>query len=137
MLAMNSYPKDYIDRCRDKVAANVAAYRAVAAKVGDKKALATFEPVFFNNLVLSMDAHFVHRTRAVEGKDGNPLNEVRVLCSSLALHDGVLTQDGPIRLKRETSVLGIELGERIAVREDGFVRLSAAFFAELESKFLG
>jgi hypothetical protein len=88
----------------------VKAYRALAAKVGDKNALAAFEPVFFNNLVLSLDAHFVHRTRAIEGKDGNPLNEVRVLCSSLMLHDGVLTAEKSIKLVPQKSVLGIGFG---------------------------
>ena len=48
-----------------------------------RAAVDAFVPRFFNGLVLQLDYSFVHRTRNLEGKDGNPLNEVRVLCSSL------------------------------------------------------
>jgi hypothetical protein len=134
MLGMSKYPKSYIDDCRARVDADVSAFKHLAAAAG--AAVKAFEPHFFNNLVLALDAYFVHRVRMLEGKDGNPLNEVRLLCNSLMLHGGILTADKQIKLSAETSVLGYELGDEIAVGEEGFSRLSAAFFAEIESKYL-
>jgi hypothetical protein len=49
-----------------------------------------FEARFFNSQVLLLDHMFVHRLAGIEGKDGNPINEVRVLCNSLLLNKGKL-----------------------------------------------
>jgi hypothetical protein len=68
-------------------------------------AFESFEPVFFNNMVLILDTYFTHRSRTTEGKDGNPLNEVRVLCNSILENKSVLRADKSIKLKPETSVL--------------------------------
>lgn len=71
----------------------------------------------------------------MEGKDGNPLNEVRVLGNSIMHDDGVLTVDKTIKLKAATSVLGLEYGDPIRLTADDFARLAAAFFTELERRF--
>lgn len=42
----------------------------------DDAVLESFEAVFFNNMVLVLDSYFTHRTRAIEGKDGNPMNRL-------------------------------------------------------------
>jgi hypothetical protein len=145
MLAANTYDRAYIDGCRARIDAQVSAYRAVAAVSGERgdtaaaklgRAIDSFEPAFFNGLVLQLDYSFVHRTRALEGKDGNPLNEVRVVCASLLTNDGVMAADKTIKMDPETSVLGYEVGDAIAVGEADFERLSRAFFAELEEKYL-
>jgi len=49
-----------------------------------------FEQRFFNDQVLILDNMFVRRLTGIEGKDGNPLNEVRVLCNSILLNQGKL-----------------------------------------------
>ena len=88
---------------------------------------------------------FVHRLTGIEGKDGNPLNEVRILCNSLLLNQGRLQVDRlpgwpnsastGMELPPEKSVLKLKVGEEVRLNESDFVRLSKAFFAELEKKF--
>jgi hypothetical protein len=95
-----------------------------------------FEPVFFNNMVHVLDNYFVHRSRTLEKKDGNALNEVRMLCTSMVSNDGRLAADKQIKLNPEKSVLGYKVGDVIALRENDFQLLAKAFFAEIEAKFL-
>lgn len=143
MPARNTYPQQYIDECRHHIDTQVAAYRAlvpVASDVGGGEqfdsAVREFEPVFFNNMVLVLENHFMHRTRDKEGEDGNPLNEVRVLSASLTSNNGRMAADKTINMNPETSVLKYAVGDVIAVREADFVALADAFFADLERKFL-
>jgi hypothetical protein len=138
LLAVTSYPQDHVDRCREAFEAQVAAYRALSESVGKGKAapaLAGFAPLFFANLVLALDEWFVHRSRTVEGKNGGPLNEVRLVCEALVSHDGILTGQRSIRYDADASVLGIPLGEQVVVTEDGFVALLDAGLAESEVRF--
>lgn len=134
MLGMRNYTQDYVDAHRKRVDADLVAYRAATAAGGE--ALADFEPVFFNNMVLALEASFVHRLRVVEGKDGNPLNEVRALATSLLENGGVLAVEKSMRLKPETSVLGLQAGDQIAIDETSFVKLADAFFTEVEKRFV-
>jgi len=129
MLFMSTFPQEYVEACRARVRSDADAF----AKSGAPTEL---EPVFFRNLLLALEASFVHRGRGIEGKDGNPLNEVRVLCNSVLLHDGVMTAEKSIRLDPARSVLGIAYGEQVALDGASFARLSDAFFTELEGKFL-
>ncbi len=138
MLSVNSYPQDHVDRCREAFEAQVDAYRALSESVGKGKAapaLAGFAPLFFANLVLALDEWFLHRSRTLEGKNGGPLNEVRLVCEALVVHDGILTGQRSIKYDAEASVLGIPLGEQVVVTEDGFVALLDAVLAEIETRF--
>ena len=134
MLCINQYPKDYITACRDKMEAQLATYRKLI-KTADAKSVDAFAPHFFNHLVLVLETNFVHRARAREGKDGNPLNEVRMLATSLLQHEGVLTMDKTIKYKPDESVLKLMPGTEIKLNEAAFEALSRAFFAEIEAKF--
>ena len=145
MLSVSSYTREHIAASRARVASQIAAYRHLLATArgqagGDaaslEAAFASFEPVFYNNMMLTLDSYFTHRARQLEGKDGNPLNEVRVLCNAMVQNDGVLATDKTIRLKPDTSVLGYEVGDEIRLTEADFVRLSDAFFTELESRYV-
>jgi hypothetical protein len=140
MLGRDTYPQDYIDKCRARIDSQLATYDDLLSKVqqtGTKEVIEAFETQFFNNMVFVLDWLFVHRLRKIEGKDGNPLNEVRVLCDSLLLNDGKMSEDKQIKLKAENSILGYEVGDVIKLNRADFARLSEAFFAEIELKFLG
>ncbi len=142
MLGMKTYSQDYINACRARVDANLRAYRKQIGKVPEKE----FEWRFFNDQVLLLDYMFVHRLSGIEGKDGNPLNEVRVLCNSILLNQEKLQIDklpgwpnsavSSLTLPAEKSVLKLTKGDAIKLSEDDFVRLSKAFFTELEKKYL-
>ncbi|HEY8787617.1 MAG TPA: hypothetical protein VIM10_00570 [Actinopolymorphaceae bacterium] len=143
MLGRKSFTRDEVDHAKASIDEQVAAYRplvkAVAAKPGDTKvnaALDTFETLFFNNLTVALDRYFVHRLRMVTGKDGNPLNEVELLCDSLMNNDGILRGSNVVKLIPEQSGVKLHVGDPIRLTEDDFDRLSSAFFVELERKFL-
>jgi hypothetical protein len=133
MLSVSKYDQDYIDQCRATTGARMGAYRALASDGGS--GVADFEPVFFNTMLLALDHLFCHRGRTNEGKDGNPLNEVRVLCNSIMENEGIMAADKQIRLKPDASVLGYEVGDEIRLSEADFRLLSGAFLAEIEAKY--
>jgi len=138
MLGMKTYEKSYVDACRKAIDADVRAFK----KSGSKP----LEPAFFNNLVLKLQYMFEHRLTGIEGKDGNPLNEVRALANSLLLNGGKLQVDklpgwpnsagAGMRLPPEDSVLGLKPGAKIAVGEADFVRLAKAFFTTLAERYV-
>jgi hypothetical protein len=133
MLMVSSYAKDYVDACRAKVAAQLASYRkALAAKRLESDA---FERQLFNHMILALDRYFVHRGRTIEGKDGNPLNEVRMLCDAIMENGGRMSANGTIRYKPETSILKFKVGDEIRLNADDFARLSGAFLDEIEKKY--
>jgi len=136
MLGVRKYTPNYVSVCRARVEGDLSAYRKVAAKASGNGVLEAFEATFFNNMVLVLDHFFVHRLRTVEGKDGNALNEVRVLSDSLMENNGVMKPDKSIKLSSAGSVLGYETGEEIKLTDPDFVRLSEAFFAEIESRYV-
>jgi len=141
MLGMKTYTRDYIDACRAKVDADVRAYQKQVGKAPSRE----FEGRFFNDQVLLLDYMFVHRLSGIEGKDGNPLNEVRVLCNSILFNQGKLQVDklpgwpnsavSGMKLPPEKSQLKLKQDDEVQLTEADFVRLSEAFFAEIEKRY--
>ena len=135
MLGRNSYTRGELDHCKSAINTQLAAYKSLVKAAGstsDKKletTLAAFEPLFFNNLLLALDRYFVHRVRPVTGKDGNPLNEVEMLCESLMNHDGILHASTVIKFIPDKSVLKLQIGDTIRLTREQFERLSGAFLA--------
>ena len=133
MLMVSSYTKDYVDACRAKVAAQLASYRKMLAAKPSQ--IDAFERQFFDHMILALDHYFVHRGRGMEGKDGNPLNEVRMLGEAIMENQGRMSASKTIRYKPETSILKFKAGDEIRLNADDFARLSAAFFDEIEKKY--
>jgi hypothetical protein len=136
MLGVSKYSPEYVAATRKAIDAQVKAYDQVAKPAnGAGPALESFEHVFFNNMVLVLDHHFMHRLRTGEGKDGNPMNETRVIANSLMENDGRLLADKQIKLKADTSVLGYEVGDEIKLSKTDFQKLAKGFLAGIEEKF--
>lgn len=137
MLGRKDFTRDEIDRAKAMVDQQLTTYRAIAAATSGagEAALAAFEPAFFDGLVLALDRCFVHRVRAVSGKDANPLNEVELLVESL-LVGATLRTNKVIKWVPENTVLGLADGDPIALTEAQFTALADAFFTELETRFL-
>jgi hypothetical protein len=134
MLGVKTYEPTYIEGCRTQLRDLLGAYDEVAA--GAKRAaVEELTPRFLANLVLTLDAFFVHRLRTVEGKDGNPLNEVRMLVEAILQNDGVLRANTTIKYKPATSVLGYEIGAPIRLDRAAFDLLAERYFEELEKRF--
>ena len=137
MVGMRTYDQDYIDTCRARSEAQVAAYDFARSRADadGTDPVGAIEADFFNNMLLVLEGYFVHRLREVEGKDGNPLNEVRVLASSLMTNGGTLAADKEMTLGTGRSVLGYAEGDDIHLTQEQYVLLSNAFFDELERRF--
>ena len=127
-----------IQAARAEIAAQIQAYRdlvGAASKASGMSlvridaALAAFEPAFFNNLLVALDARFAGRPDTP-----GPLAEVRLLAASLVRGGGLLAADPAIPYDADSSVLRIDVGERIALNGDDFEALCAAFLAALETR---
>jgi len=142
MLGRKDYTQEELDGAKSAMKQQLAAYRKLVAGLdgagggANGAAAESFEPLFFNNMTLVLDRYFVHRLRSVAAKDGNPVNEVELLSDSLMNNDGKLRGNNVIKYVPEESVLGLELGDPIRLTADQFERLSTAFLAELETRFV-
>jgi uncharacterized protein (UPF0548 family) len=123
MLLRTGYDRDYVAACRESVGAAVAEMRRVGAG-----------SAAWNQLVPALDRWFAIRNPKVEGRDGNPLNEVRAVAESVTEHGSVMAIPRGIKLDPESSVLGFAEGEEISLDGDAFERLFDAFLAEMEEK---
>jgi hypothetical protein len=139
MLSVTSYPEVYVQLTAARAEEQLAAYAALAAAVKGnataEAALVAFAPGYFNAALLALDHHFMHRMRGAEGKDGNPLNEVRMLGDSIMENDGVLKENKTIKYSAAKSVAGIEIGQTIALDAETFGRLAKAYVSEIGKRF--
>lgn len=128
MLSEKSYDKNYVSACRAKFKDTLDAY-------GKIEAPDAFSQGFLAHMVLALDHYFLHRMRGAEGKDGNPLNEVRLLCAAIKHSDGVMAADSTIRYDADRAVLGAKIGEPVTFRADDVARLADAFFNAIEARY--
>ena len=134
MLGRKTYTHDEINNARFALAEQLTAYGTLVAEANGETAqaaLADFEPLFFNNLVLVLDRFFVHRVRKVTGTDSNPLNEVELIAESLLTNNAVLRGNAVIKYAPANTVVQLEIGDDIRLTAAEFDRLSTAFLAEI------
>jgi hypothetical protein len=139
MLAVTSYSKPYIDQCRANLERQLVAYEALLdtarLQKGSEPVIAGFEASYCSAMVLVLDRHFLHRGRAQEGKDGNPLNEVRMLCAAITDYSGVMSKDNTIKYDPAKSIAGIAVGQSVVLDLPTLKRLIEAFLAEIGKRF--
>ena len=125
-----------VQAAREEIAVQIRAYRdlvGAASKASGMSltridaALAVFEPAFFNNLLVALDARFAGRP-----DEPGPSAETRVLADSLMHHGGVLTVRAGPPYDPQACVLRIDRGDRIGLNADDFESLCAAFLAAME-----
>lgn len=145
MPAVTNYTQQYVDDCRARVDAQLAKYRALVSAARDlatpevsplELAFGEFFPVFFNNQVVVLDGYFAHRPRGAEGTHGNPLDEVRVLAASILENDDRMLAETSMGSDVAKTVLRHDIGDPIALDEQDFTALAAAFFAEVEKRYV-
>ncbi|MFL6625778.1 MAG: hypothetical protein ACJ8G1_04955 [Vitreoscilla sp.] len=131
-----SFPSAAIEACRADIAAQVQAYRDLvgaaskasgASLVRIDAALAAFEPAFFGNLLVALDARFARRARGAGAS-----TEVALLAAALLHHGGVLRRDAELPYGADTSVLRVDIGDRVALNADDLESLAEAFLGELD-----
>ena len=131
MLAVSSYSPDYVQACHGRLKDQLAAFAALPAG----KPKEAFAPGYFNAMLLVLDSFFLHRQRSNEGKDGGPLNELRLLCDGIKDNGGVLGASTTIRYTPEKSVTGIAVGEAIALDAARFEALADAVFEDVLRRY--
>jgi hypothetical protein len=138
MLETLQYRQDYVDECRARSEAQVAAFEDVRSRadLDGTDPVGSLEADFFNNMLLVLDAYFAARPRDVEARDGSPLKEVRVLADSLMLNGGTMLAGEQNGLQPEKSVLGYAEGDDIHLTQAQYVTISRAFLDEVERRYV-
>ncbi len=132
MLSMKHFPAEYVDDCETMVGRQLNAWRALGPTGTAGQAFAS---EWCNSVVLTLELCFVHRMRGNEGKDGNPLNEVRMLATSILANGAVLAADATIKYKPERAVIGLAIGDRIVLQPEQVEELARRYFAAIREKF--
>ncbi|MEV6491103.1 hypothetical protein AB0M20_21200 [Actinoplanes sp. NPDC051633] len=129
MLAVTKYPADYIASVRALIDERVAGFR----ELGDVPPQVAAS--FYADLALVLELAFVHRQRKDEGKDGNPLNELRLLAVSLLTNGGRMVDGKPLKVRPETSILGLAEGDTVTLTERDLLRLTDGVVAAVTKRF--
>jgi hypothetical protein len=138
MPAASRYAKAYVDACRARLSARLSAHAKLCAAASHSLAeseIHALEQGCLADMLIALDAMFAARLRGAEGKDGNPLNEMRLLSASLMTGDGALIADRTIKYDPAKAVLGLKLGEPIVLTAADVKKLGGAFLAEIERKY--
>jgi len=69
MLAVSSYPPEYVTQCRANVDELMKAYKKVSTAAANDAAVAKFAPLLFNHLVLALDEENARELRRLAPND--------------------------------------------------------------------
>ncbi len=126
MLSVSQYEISYVESAHAQIFAQLKDFEGLHLPPGGQ-----FERGFLNHLAVALDHYFNHRARALEGKDGNALNEVRMIANSVMENAGILRADKTIKYVVGRSVSGVGIGEPVVLTTESFRRLAEAFFAKI------
>ena len=115
----------YVQTYRDLVAAASKASGASLVRIDG--ALAAFEPGYFNNLLVALDARFEMLSPGAAGA----IAEVRAIRAALTAGGGTMKTPANIACAPDASVLRIDIGDRIALNADDFEAIAAAYLDEI------
>lgn len=127
MPGRQNYPQEYVDYCQQQIESQLAEMREMPPVP------TAFAQRLAGHLVIVMDACFSQRVRGVDGTNGNPLDEVRVLSQSL-MQGTTVMEDSTIPWKPDQLVLGLAVDDDIELSVKDVDRLQQAFFAEMNDK---
>jgi hypothetical protein len=104
--------------------------------IGPSFAILSIESLIVASAIPAPDGLFVYKDRAIELKDGDPLNELMVLYCLMMNRNGVMCADKMIRLDPGISVLNCEVDNEIILIAAHIALLSPTFLAEIEKNNL-
>ena len=128
MLGRSTYSEAYVQAVR-------ARFGRVLKAFDKAKPAEPFASEALLDMVLGLEVAFVHRLRMQEGKDGNPLNELRMIVTSILEHDGVMTRDNTVKWDAAKSISGLAIGDTIALGRKQVQALAEAVFEEIGKKY--
>ncbi|WP_062298892.1 hypothetical protein [Demequina maris] len=136
---VTEYSGDYIDSCRWRIEAEVAAFDLLRGQApGDgsmDSAIQAIEDEYFVAVASQLEGMFSDRSRDAEGDDPGPLQEMRAVVESLNGNGGRFEPPEGSGLDADTTVLEIDEGDPIVLDRDNFQMLSDAFFDAIEETY--
>lgn len=127
MLSIKKYSAAYIQDCRQKIAMNLATFDQFTDPD------VSLCQGYFANLLLTLEHMFSHMLRSPNAQYP-ALMEVGLLADAIANNKLILQGDELGLYDATESILKIQIGQPVAINKEGFLRLSRAFFKEVEQK---
>ncbi|WP_062519049.1 hypothetical protein [Demequina silvatica] len=136
---VTEYSGDYIDSCRWRIEAEVAAFDLLRSQApGDgsmDSAIQDIEDEYFVAVASQLEGMFADRSRDAEGEEPGPLQEMRAVVESLNGNGGRFDPPEGAGLDADTTVLELDAGDPIRLDRESFQDLADAFFDAIEDHF--
>ena len=126
-----SDPARQIAASRKDMAEFATLWQAVAGRSAPA-ARAEAEAQVFNQMVVALDSRFGSNGVVTEA---SAAREVQLLAQGVAVHGGWFPEAGAARWQPDASVTGYQAGDRIALSEEVFTRLTGVYLDGVARKF--